>query len=102
MSNYESTKIKPLRRAHILRFLETRRDSQSTADILVSVINGTQDGLTAYYSDVIEDLAWLETKGYVTLQGEDFVIVTATERGLRVALGEERDQGVASRIPGKG
>lgn len=95
MTDYEENTIKPLRRAHILGFLETRKDYVSTADILVTVINGTRDGLTAYYSDVIADLAWLETKGYVRLSGEDFVVVEATARGLRIARDQDRDDGIA-------
>jgi hypothetical protein len=95
MSDYKEARIKPLIRAHILRFLETRRDHESTADILVTVINGTRDGLTAYYSDVAAELAWLERKAYVRLAGDDFLIVTATERGLRIARDEDRDPGIA-------
>ena len=73
MTSYEETKVKPIRRSIILRFLERSQDYISNAEILVSVINGTRDGVTAYYADIVGDLAWLETKGYVTLSGEDIV-----------------------------
>jgi hypothetical protein len=100
MNDYVSTKIKPLRRAIILRFLETTRDNQSNADILTSVINGTPDGITAYYPDVVEDLRWLEAKGYARLSGDEVVVVEATAAGLRIANGDQADPGIARRVPG--
>jgi hypothetical protein len=100
MNDYVDTKIKPLRRAIILRFLETTRDNQSNADILTSVINGTPDGITAYYTDVVEDLRWLEAKGYVSLTGDEVVVVEATASGLRIATGDQTDKGIARRVPG--
>jgi len=95
VTSYKETRIAPLIRAHVLRFLETCRDHESTADILVTVINGTRDGLSVYYSDVVDELRWLERNGHVTLQGGDFLIVTATDRGLRIARDEDRDRGIA-------
>ncbi|MET4128384.1 hypothetical protein [Roseovarius sp. MBR-6] len=95
MSDYKEARIAPLIRAHVLRFLEGRKDHESTADILVTVINGTRDGLSVYYSDVVEELRWLERNGHLTLQGGDFLIVTATDRGLRIARDEDRDAGIA-------
>lgn len=99
MSDYMDKKIKPLRRAIILRFLERTKDNLSNADILTSVLNGTDDGITAYYQDVVEDLRWLEAKGYVRITGDDIVIVEATAPGLRIALGEQTDAGIARRVP---
>ncbi|TRD18381.1 hypothetical protein [Palleronia caenipelagi] len=100
MSDYLDRKVKPLRRAIILQFLDTTRDNQSNADILTSVINGTPDGITVYYTDVVEDLRWLEARGYVKITGEEVVVVEATISGLRVAHGDQFDTGIARRIPG--
>ena len=100
MSSYLETRIKPIRRAIILAFLERCRDYTSNADILVSVINGTPDGVTAYYNEVIEDLRWLEAKGYVALSGESTVIIEATPAGLRIARGDNIDAGIARDTPG--
>lgn len=95
MNDYKERLIKPLIRAHVLRFLEVCRDHESTADILVSVINGTRDGLSVYYADVVEALRWLEARGYAVLEGGEFVIARATPAGLRLARDEARDDGVA-------
>lgn len=99
MSEYMEKRVKPLRRAIILGFLERCRDYTSNADILMSVINGTPDGVSAWYSDVIEDLRWLEAKGFVTLGGENTVVVEATPAGRRLARGENVDPGVARDLP---
>lgn len=99
MSSYEETKVKPIRRGIILRFLERSIDYISNAEILLAVINGTRDGITAYHTDIVADLSWLETKGYVVLSGEDIVVVEATARGLRIARNEDMDQGIARPKP---
>lgn len=99
MTNYLD-RIRPIRRAIILHFLEKCRDYTSNADILMAIINGTPDGVTVYHSDVIEDLRWLSAKGYVDLNGEDVVIATSTSAGLRIARREEVDQGIARDLPG--
>jgi len=99
MTDYLEDTVKPLRRAHILRYLAQCRGYESNADILVSVINGTRDGLTVFYTDVIEALGWLENRGYVRLSGDEVVVVTATQRGLRLARGDDRDPGVAAPEP---
>jgi hypothetical protein len=99
MTAYEQ-KLATIRRAIILDFLEKSREYTSNADILVHVINSTPDGVSAYYKDVVGDLRWLETKGYVTLSGNDTVVAIATASGLRIARREDRDDGVARDIPG--
>lgn len=98
MSSYLEA-LKPLRRAIILRFLEQLRDYTSNADILVTIINRTPDGVTAYYNDVIDDLRWLEARGYVRLTGESVVVVEATPAGLRIARGDNIDAGIARNLP---
>lgn len=99
MSEYLEKRVKPVRRAIILGFLERCRDYTSNADILMAVINGTPDGVTAYYNEVIEDLRWLEAKGYVGLSGESTVVVEATPAGRRLARGDNVDAGVARDLP---
>lgn len=100
MSDYLEKKVKPIRRAIILAFLERSRDYTSNADILMSVINGTPDGVSAYYNEVVEDLRWLEAKGYVSLSGSDTVVVEATSAGLRISRAENVDPGIARDLPG--
>lgn len=81
------------RRGVILRHLEKCKDYTASADSLATVANGV--GVPTYYSDMISDLAWLEKKGYVILTGDDdVVIVEATQRGLRLARDEDRDDNV--------
>ncbi|MGR3479374.1 hypothetical protein [Salipiger marinus] len=99
MSEYLEKRVKPLRRAIILSYLEKCRDYVSNADILTAVINGTPDGVTAYYNDVVEDLRWLEAKGYVSLTGQNVVIATCLPAGLRIARKENVDPGVSRDLP---
>lgn len=99
MSDYVEKFVKPLRRAIILGFLERSKDYVSNADILTHVINGTQDGVSAYYSEVVEDLRWLEAKGYVAITGENTVVVTVTPAGRRIARGENIDAGISRDLP---
>ncbi|MAU46242.1 MAG: hypothetical protein GOVbin2371_28 [Prokaryotic dsDNA virus sp.] len=100
MNDYVEKRVKPLRRAIILRFLESCKSYISNADIIVSVINDTPDGVTAYYNEVVEDLRWLEAKGFVQVSGESTIVVTATPAGLRIARGENIDAGVSRDLPG--
>lgn len=93
-------KLQKIRRAIILRYLEDSQDYVSNADILLTVINSTPDGVSAYYSDVVADLRWLETKGYVIVTGDATVVAEATPSGRRLARGEDRDPGVARDVPG--
>lgn len=82
------------RRGVVLQHLEQCKDYTASANILLDVANGV--GVPSYYSDLIEDLAWLENRGYVKLGGdEDVVIVEATSRGLRIARDEDIDDGIA-------
>lgn len=100
MSDYLETKVKPVRRAIILAFLEASRDHVSNADILTSVVNSTSEGVSAWYNDVVSDLRWLEQKGLVEITGSNTVVVTATAAGLRIARGENADPGIARDLPG--
>jgi hypothetical protein len=100
MNGYVEKHVKPVRRAITLRFLEQCKGYNSNADIIVRVINDTPDGISAYYNEVVEDLRWLETKGYVQLTGENTIIVTATPAGLRIARGDNIDTGISRDIPG--
>lgn len=91
--NFEQ-KRKVERRGVFLRHLEKCRDYTASADALSTVATGV--GVPTYYRDAIEDLSWLENKGYVKLSGDDdVVIVEATQRGLRLARDEDVDEGVA-------
>ena len=100
MNDYMEKRVKPIRRAIVLRFLESCKDHISNADVIVWVINDTEDGITAYYNDVVEDLRWLEAKGYVQISGEATIVVSATPAGLRIARGENIDAGISRNVPG--
>lgn len=100
MSEFINTKLQKLRRRIILEYLATRQDGEASADILVSVINSTRDGVTAFYSEVVEDVHWLKEKGFATVFGEDVVVAKITPPGERIVEGTERDPGIALRRPG--
>lgn len=99
MTDYIETRIKPLRRRIILQFLADQKEYVSNADMILHFINDTRDGITAYFADVMADLAWLEQRGYVVLSGSEFVVVEATQRGLRIADGTAVDDGISRPRP---
>lgn len=100
MNAYLEEKVKPLRRAIILGFLESSQDFISNADILTTVINGSADGVRVYYSDVVEELRWLEAKGYVRISGDSTVVAEATPAGLRIARRQNADPGISRDVFG--
>ncbi len=99
MSDYTSTLARH-RRLTILKFLADSPEYTSNASILVEVCNGF--GVTSTRDQVAGDLAWLGEQGFVSLDHHgDFIIVTATERGLEIADGRARHEGVKRPRPGK-
>lgn len=85
MSDYAAT-LRKHRRLGILRHLERCSDFTSNASILVDVLRGV--GVTSTRSQVITELSWLAENGFVeNTDGGDFVITTATERGIEIAQG---------------
>ncbi len=97
---YLEQKIRPIRRAIILGFLGQSKDYVSNAEILTSVINGSADGVRAYYNDTVDELRWLEARGYVRISGESIVVAEATAAGLRIARHENADPGVSRDVTG--
>ncbi len=98
MSDYTSTLAKH-RRLTILRFLADSPEYTSNASILVEVCNSF--GVTSTRDQVAGDIAWLGEQGFVSRDDHgDFIIVTATERGLEIAAGLARHEGVQRPRPG--
>lgn len=95
MTSYLEQKVRPIRRAIILAFLEKSKDFVSNAEILTSVVNGSADGVRVYYNDVVEDLRWLEARGYVRVFGDSIVVAEALPPGLRIARNENVDPGIS-------
>lgn len=86
MSDYHAT-LRKHRRLAILRHLERCSEFTSNASILVDVLRGV--GVTSTRSQVITELAWLAENGFVENDDRgDFVITTATERGVEIAQGQ--------------
>lgn len=76
------------RRLAILRFLEASAGYTSNVSILTDVLNSDQIGINTTRDQTTTELAWLAENGFVTLGGrEEFRVVTATARGLDIALG---------------
>lgn len=85
MSDYQAT-LRKHRRLAILRHLERCSEFTSNASILVDVLRGV--GVTSTRSQVITELAWLAENGFTENNDRgDFVITTATERGIEIAQG---------------
>ena len=96
--SYESTLSKH-RRLTILKFLKDSPEYTSNASILVEVCNGF--GVTSTRDQVAGDVAWMKENGMVTYEDRsDFIVVTATARGVEIAEGKARHDGVQRPRPG--
>lgn len=98
MSSYANTLSKH-RRLTILRFLQDSPEYTSNASILVEVCNDY--GVTSTRDQVTGDITWLAEQGFVTQQQTgDFMVVSATARGVEIAQGKARHDGVKRPRPG--
>jgi hypothetical protein len=85
MSDYAGT-LRRHRRLAILRHLEAIPEYTGNAAILQDVLRGL--GVTSSRDQVITELAWLKEQGFVTYNADaDFLVVTATARGVDIARG---------------
>lgn len=98
MSNYSSTLSKH-RRLTILRFLDDSAEYTSNASIMVEVCNSL--GVASTRDQVAGEIAWLNEQGLVTYEDNSgFMVVTATARGIEIARGVARHDGVQRPRPG--
>ncbi|UWQ00838.1 hypothetical protein K3X44_09955 [Aliiroseovarius crassostreae] len=98
MSSYASTLSKH-RRLTILRFLTDSPEYTSNASILVEICNDF--GVTSTRDQVTGEIAWLSEQGFVTREeAGDFMVVSATARGVEIAQGKARHDGVKRPRPG--
>lgn len=87
MTDYADT-LRRHRRIAILRFLEASATYTSNVSILTDVLNGKRIGIDTSRAQTTTELHWLAEQGFVMLGGEaDFLVVTATARGVDIALG---------------
>ena len=99
MSDYVET-LSRHRRLTILRFLADSPEYTSNVSILEEVCN--EFGVTSNRDQVITDLEWLREQGFAAFDGKgDFIVVTATARGVEVAEGKARHEGVQRPRPGQ-
>lgn len=81
------------RRLAILKHLESCAEYTSNASILTDVCNGV--GVTSTRDQIIGELAWLREQGLVEYDDRaDFIVVTATQRGIEIATGRATHSGV--------
>ncbi len=86
MSDYAETTLRQHRRLAILRHLAEIPEYTGNASILQDVLLGV--GVSTTRDQVITELHWLREQGMVSLVAhEDFVVVTATHRGVEIAKG---------------
>lgn len=98
MSDYIETLSKH-RRLTILRFLADSPEYTSNASILVEVCNGF--GVTSTRDQVAGDVAWLKEQGMASFDDHGAVmVVTASARGVEIAQGKARHEGVKRPGPG--
>jgi ABC-type branched-subunit amino acid transport system ATPase component len=85
MSDYAET-LRRHRRLAILRHLAACAEYTSNASILVDVLRGV--GVASTRAQVVTELAWLAEIGLAENDDRgDFVITTATDRGIEIAQG---------------
>lgn len=85
MTDYADT-LRRHRRLAILRHLEAIPEYTGNASILQDVLRGL--GLPTSRDQIVTELAWLQEQGFVTYDASaDFVVVTATARGVDIARG---------------
>ncbi len=87
MTSYAET-MERHRRLAILRFLQASPTYTSNVSILTDVLNGSDIGIDTSRAQTTTTLHWLAETGFVTIGGNaDFVVATATARGVDIALG---------------
>lgn len=87
------------RRLTILKFLEVSPEYTSNASILVEVCNDF--GVTSTRDQIAGELGWLQEQGFVELESSGaFIVATATNRGVEIALGQATHDGVKRPRPG--
>ncbi len=85
MTDYAKT-VRRHRRLAILRHLEAIPEYTGNASILQEVLRGL--GLPSTRDQVVTELAWLGEQGFVSCDpNAEFVVVTATARGVDLARG---------------
>jgi hypothetical protein len=85
MSDYGDT-LRKHRRLAILRHLEAIEEYTGNVAILQDVLRGL--GLPSTRDQVVTEIMWLKEQGFVTtLASQDFIVVTATARGVEIARG---------------
>lgn len=85
MTDYSDV-VRRHRRLAILRHLEACGDYTSNGSILQSVLIGV--GVPTTRDQVVTELAWLREQGLVEYEDRsDFIVVSATARGVEIARG---------------
>lgn len=99
MSDYGATLSKH-RRLTILKFLNDSPEYTSNASILVEVCNSF--GVRSTRDQIAGELVWLKEIGFVTYEDNDsFIVATITDRGIQIAEGLSRHDGVKRPGPGR-
>lgn len=85
MSDYAST-LRKHRRLAILRHLADCAEYTGNASILQDVLRGL--GLPSTRDQVVTELTWLREQGFVAFEDRaEFIVVTASARGVELAKG---------------
>lgn len=90
--SYEKTVAKH-RRLTILKFLSDSPEYTSNGSILYQVCN--QFGVSSTHDQIAGELAWLKEQSMVVIEDHgSVVVVEATQRGVDIAAGRARHDGV--------
>lgn len=85
MSDYAST-LRKHRRLAILRHLADCAEYTGNASILQDVLRGL--GLPSTRDQIVTELSWLREQDFLGFDDRaDFIVVTATARGVEIARG---------------
>lgn len=84
MTDY-AVSVRKHRRLAILRALEVLPEYTSNSSMLQEIVNDV--GIRSSRDQITTEIAWLAEQGFARADGAEFVVVTATQRGVEVARG---------------
>jgi hypothetical protein len=85
MTEYAET-LRKHRRLAILRHLAEIEEYTGNVAIIQDVLTGV--GIPSTRAQIVTELAWLKEQGFLTYDpAQDFIVATATMRGVEIARG---------------
>lgn len=98
MSEYFE-RLRQQARLHILRFAADAPQYTTNVSMLEELLQDER-GINFTRDQILTEAHWLEEQGFLTItRSGDFVMVTATRRGVEIAEGRARHEGIKRPSP---